>query len=128
MGKLYTDPDIAALREDNPTLGRNIVRVIAEFGDIDGQFIGLIRFTASDFSDRGLTIAWENGKANGINGIRASQAIAGSEVGSYVALFFTNSLDAWAKTIADLLADDEYLADMKRINFKPVARGIARRY
>jgi len=40
--------------------------------------------------------------------IRASHCIAGGDnVGSSRAMFLTNSLDAWAQTIAELMADDE---------------------
>ena len=61
--------------------------------------------------------------------IRASHCIAGGDnVGSYRAMFFTNSLDAWAQTIAELMADDEYLSEIARTNFKAVFRGIARRF
>ena len=129
LGKLYADPDIEALREGNPTLDRSISKLMMSFGDIDGQFIGVTRFTASELSERGVAIAWEKGKAQGISAIRASQCIAGGDnVGSYRAMFFTNSLDAWAQTIAELQADDEYLSEIERTNFKPAFRGIARRF
>ena len=102
---------------------------MASYGDIDGQYIGVTRFTASEMSERGVAIAWEKGKAQGITAIRASHCIAGGDnVGSYRAMFFTNSLDAWAQTIAELLADDEYHLEMARVNFKAVFRGIARRF
>ena len=129
LGKLYADPDIKALREDNPTLGRSIARQMASFGNIDGQFIGVVIFTASEFTERGAGIAWEKCKAHGLPALRLSQYIAGGEyVGAYRAMFFANSLDAWAQTIAELLADDEYISEMGRINFKPVFRGLARRF
>ena len=129
LAKLYADPDIQSLREGNPTLDRSISKLMASYGDIDGQYIGVTRFTASEMSERGVAIAWEKGKAQGITAIRASHCIAGGDnVGSYRAMFFTNSLDAWAKTIADLLADNEYLSEIERTNFKPVFRGIARRF
>ena len=41
-------------------------------------------------------------------------------------MFFTKSLDAWAQTITELQADDEYLSEIERTNFKPVFRRIAR--
>ena len=129
LGKLYADPDIEALREGNPTLDRSISKLMMSFGDIGGQYIGVTRFTASELSERGVAIAWEKGKAQGITAIRASHCIAGGDnVGSYRAMFFTNSLDAWAETITELLADDEYLSEIERTNFKPAFRGIARRY
>ena len=129
LGKLYADPDIQSLREGNPTLDRSISKLMASYGDIDGQYIGVTRFTASELSERGVAIAWEKGKAQGITAIRASHCISGgNNVGSYRAMFFTNSLDAWAKTIAELMADDEYLSEIARTNFKPVFRGIARRF
>ena len=129
LGKLYADPDIKALREDNPTLGRSIARQMASFGDIDGQFIGVVRFTASEFAERGPEIAWEKCKAHGLPALRLSQCIAGGDdVGSYRAMFFTNSLDAWAQATAEFRADDEYISEMGRINFKPVFRGLARRF
>ena len=43
-------------------------------------------------------------------------------------MFFPNSLDAWAQTIAELQADDEYLSEIEQTNFKPAFRGIARRF
>ena len=129
LGKLYADPDIEALRDGNPTLDRSISKLMASYGDIDGQYIGVTRFTASEMSERGVAIAWEKGKAQGITAIRASHCIAGGDnVGSYRAMFFTNSLDAWAQTIAELRADDEYLSEMARVNFEVVFRGIARRF
>ena len=129
LSKLYADPAIQSLREGNPTLDRSISKLMASYGDIDGQYIGVTRFTASEMSERGVAIAWEKGKAQGITAIRASHCIAGGDnVGSYRAMFFTNSLDAWAETIAELLADDEYLSEIERTNFKPVFRGVARRF
>ncbi len=129
LGKVYADPDVKALRENNPVLGRSISRIMASYGDIDGQYVALVRFTASEFSERGVAIVWEKGKAQGISAVRASHCIAGGdEVGSYRAMFFTNSLDAWAQTVADLWADDEYISEMGRINFEPFYRGIARRF
>ena len=129
LGKLYADPAIQSLREGNPTLDRSISKLMASYGDIDGQYIGVTRFTASEMSERGVAIAWEKGKAQGITAIRASHCISGgNNVGSYRAMFFTNSLDAWAQTIAELMADDEYLSEITRTNFKPVFRGIARRF
>jgi len=129
LGKLYADPDIKALREVNPTLGRSIARQMASFGDIDGQFIGVVVFNASGFAEKGAEIAWEKCKAHGLPALRISQFIAGGDnVGSYRAMFFANSLDAWAQTIADLLADDEYISEMGQVNFKPVFRGLARRF
>ena len=129
LGKLYADPAIQSLREGNPTLDRSISKLMASYGDIDGQYIGVTRFTASEMSERGVAIAWEKGKAQGITAIRASHCISGgNNVGSYRAMFFTNSLDSWAQTIAELMADDEYLSEIARTNFKPVFRGIARRF
>ena len=129
LGNLYADPAIQSLREGNPTLDRSISKLMASYGDIDGQYIGVTRFTASEMSERGVAIAWEKGKAQGITAIRASHCIAGGDnVGSYRAMFFTNSLDAWAQTIAELMANDEYLTEIARTNFKPVFRGIARRF
>ena len=129
LGKLYADPVIEALSKVNPTLDRSISKLMASYGDIDGQYIGVTRFTASEMSERGVAIAWEKGKAQGITAIRASHCIAGGDnVGSYRAMFFTNSLDAWAQTVADLWADDEYISVMGQVNFKPVFRGLARRF
>ena len=129
LGKIYADPDIKALREDNPILGRSISRILASYGDIDGQFIGVVRFTASEFNERGPEIAWEKCKAHGLPALRLSQCIAGGDdVGSYRAMFFTNSLDAWAQATAEFRADDEYISEMERINFKPAFRGLARRF
>jgi len=129
LGKLYADPVIEALSKANPTLDRSISKLMASYGDIDGQYIGVTRFTASELSERGVAIAWEKGKAQGITAIRASHCIAGGDnVGSYRAMFFTNSLDAWAQTIAELMADDEYLSETAKTNFKVVFRGIARRF
>ena len=129
LGKLYADPAIQSLREGNPTLDRSISKLMASYGDIDGQYIGVTRFTASEMSERGVAIAWEKGKAQGITAIRVSHCIAGGDnVGSYRAMFFTNSLDAWAQTIAELYADDEYLSETAKTNFKVVFRGIARRF
>ena len=129
LGKVYADPDVKALRENNPVLGRSISRMMASHGDVDGQYVAVVRFTASEFSERGVAIVWEKGKAQGISAVRASHCIAGGDnVGSYRAMFFTNSLDAWAQTIAELMADDEYLSEIARTNFKPVFRGIARRF
>ena len=129
LGKVYADPDVKELRENNPVLGRSISRMMASHGDVDGQYVAVTRFTASEFSERGIAIAWEKGKAQGISAIRASHCIAGGdEVGSYRAMFFTNSLDAWDQTVADFRADDEYISELERINFKHVFRGIARRF
>jgi len=129
LGKLYADPDIEALREGNPTLDRSISKLMVSYGDIDGQYIGVTRFTASEIPERGAEITWEKCKAHGLPALRISHCIAGGDnVGSYRAMFFANSLDAWAQTIADLLADDEYISEMGQVNFKPVFRGLARRF
>ena len=129
LGKLYADPDIEALREGNPTLDRSISKLMVSYGDIDGQYIGVTRFTASEIPERGAEITWEKCKAHGLPALRISHCIAGGDnVGSYRAMFFANSLDAWAQAIADLLADDEYISEMGQVNFKPVFRGLARRF
>ena len=57
MGKLYADPDIQSLREGNPTLDHSISKLMASYGDIDGQYIGVTRFTTSEMSERGVAIA-----------------------------------------------------------------------
>ena len=129
LGKLYADPDIEALREGNPTLDRSISKLMVSYGDIDGQYIGVTRFTASEIPERGAEITWKKCKAHGLPALRISHCIAGGDnVGSYRAMFFANSLDAWAQAIADLLADDEYISEMGQVNFKPVFRGLARRF
>ena len=57
LGKLYADPDIEVLRDGNPTLDRSISKLMASYGDIDGQYIGVTRFTTSEMSERGVAIA-----------------------------------------------------------------------
>ena len=129
LGKLYADPDIQALREGNQIVGRKISKMVESRGEIDGQYIGVVRATASELSERAVALAWEKGKAQGITAIRIGQCIAGGDdVGSYRAMFFTNSIDAWVQTVAQLRADDEYLAEAARTNWNVFFRGIARRF
>ncbi len=128
LAGLYADPDIQAITAANPMLGREISTIMKSRGDIEGQYVGMIRGTATELSDRGFERTWEIGNPLGITAIRASRSVAGgNHVGSYRALLFCNSVDAWVQTSAQLRADDEYLEEAARTNWNVIFRGVARR-
>ena len=107
MGGLYADSDMQAMRADNPTLGREISKVLKSGGEIERQYVGMVRGTATELSDIGFERTWKIGNSLGITAVRASQSIAGgNNVGSYRAMFFCDSVDAWVQTSVQLRADD----------------------
>jgi hypothetical protein len=125
LSSLYADPRVQALAE-NPAMsavGRNVAKEELVHGNCSGGYAGITIFSGDLPNANEFANISSIADANGVNGIRISQALAaGANSGSRAATFYCDSLDNWADTMGALASDPAFKIGGARTGFTPMGR------
>ena len=128
-----TDPGFLAVMEDAGTvpLMTNVGQILDERGDCGGPYAVAVHQTATDHSpeitQRTMDVVEENLVGNGVNGARAVRGLAaGQGTGTYLGIFYVESLDAYAGAIQGLYANADFQAVAASSGLTVVERSFSR--
>jgi len=127
------DPGFLAVLEASGTvpLMTNVGQILDERGDCDGPYAVGVHQTATDHSleitQRTMDVVEENLVGNGVNGARAVRGLAaGQGTGTYLGIFYVESLDAYAGAIQGLYANADFQAVAASSGLTVVERSFSR--
>ena len=128
-----TDPGFLAVMKDAGTvpLMTNVGQILDERGNCDGSYAVAVHQTATDHSpeitQRTMDVVEENLVGNGVNGARAVRGLAaGQGTGTYLGIFYVESLDAYAGAIQGLYANADFQAVAASSGLTVVERSFSR--
>ena len=133
LNSFYADPEVVAAMAESPVqiVGRSIGVVEAEVGDTQGAYAGIGIAVAQSPTPEGVSAVTEtmcqivtDAGCNGVRNIRT--VAAGDQTGTYSALVYTDSLDAYAAGLAALWEDDTIAGLFADMGVQPVGRVITR--
>ncbi|MGZ0217447.1 MAG: hypothetical protein ACKVIY_00260 [Acidimicrobiales bacterium] len=132
LDKFYADPEVIATLTATPVqpVGRMAGVVEAERGNPSGAYTVAFSSTLENF-DRGQSEEFYDIVSSvmtgaGVNGMRMIRWIAAGPLsGSWAALFYTDSLDAYMAGIAALYATPEATSLMAQWGMRPLSRTIS---
>ena len=128
-----TNPDVvAALTAAGVTpIMTNVGEIIDERGECDGDYTVAVAQTATDHSPEATQRVMDAAASlvgNGVNGIRAVRGVAaGQATGTYLGIFYVDSLDAYLTGIKGLYADPEFQAAAVANGLTVVDRSFSRK-
>ena len=129
-----TDPGFMAVMEASGTvpLMTNVGQILDERGDCDGAYTVAVFQTATDHAleatQRVMDVVDATLVGNGVNGVRAVRGLAaGQATGTYLGIFYVDSLDAYASAIQGLYANADFQAAAASSGLTVVERSFSRK-
>tara|TARA_Y100001970_G_C14060146_1_gene763740 strand:- start:472 stop:1062 length:591 start_codon:yes stop_codon:yes gene_type:complete len=129
-----TDPGVVAAMEaaGSVPLMTNVGQILDERGDCDGPYTVAVQQTATDHSlettKRIMDVVEGNLLGNGVNGARAVRGLAaGQGTGTYLGIFYVDSLDAYAGGIQGLYVNADFQAAAASSGLTVVERSFSRK-
>ena len=129
-----TDPGFVAVLEASGTVPfmTNVGQILDERGDCDGAYAVSVFQTATDHSleatQRVMDVVDATLVGNGVNGSRAIRGLAaGQATGTYLGIFYVDSLDAYAGAIQGLYANADFQAAAASSGLTVVERSFSRK-
>ena len=128
------DPGVMAVMAASGTvpLMTNVGQILDERGDCDGAYTVAVFQTATDHAleatQRVMDVVDATLVGNGVNGVRAVRGLAaGQATGTYLGIFYVDSLDAYANAIQGLYANADFQAAAASSGLTVVERSISRK-
>ena len=132
LSNFYADPEVAAFLESNPVdvASRGTGVVDAERGNPNGAFTVVLSALMTNFDASTADAFYDDVHAilseAGVNGMRMIRWIAAGELsGSWAALFYTDSIDAYMTGFNGLYANESIVSRMASYGFNPLSRAIS---
>ena len=107
-------------------------QILDERGDCDGAYTVAVFQTATDHAleatQRVMDVVDAKLVGNGVNGVRAVRGLAaGHATGTYLGIFYVDSLDAYASAIQGLYANADFQAAAASSGLTVVERSFSRK-
>jgi hypothetical protein len=132
LGAFYADPEVAAFLAATPVdvASRGTAIVDAERGNPIGAFTVELALLMSNYDPSTADAFYDDVHTilndAGVNGMRMIRWIAAGELsGSWTALFYTDSIDAYMAGFAALYANESIVSRMAGYGLNPLSRSIS---
>jgi len=130
---LYADPEAQSAfgAAGWSPLALNIGQVLGERGDGEGAYsVGVSAVSANHdpaLNDQLSDLVWGVASNHGVNGMRSLRAVAaGDQTGSYLNIFYTDSVDGYLAASAELSQNAEFVGFMANNGGRITNRSINR--